>query len=121
MLNKLILIFLFFIIFVGCNSSEEEMYTNNKLDYYFDSAYDSNIPKEKRINQLDSAIGIIEETSLNDSILFKNYFKVANRYFSLLEYEKYKTISKKILKLSVDKRDSLTIAKAEYYLGDYYF
>lgn len=121
MLNKFILILLFFVTFVGCNSSEEDTYTNSKLDYYFDSAYDSNIPKEKRISQLDSAIEIVEKNSLNDSILFKNYFKVANRYFSLLEYEKYKTISKKILKLSLDKKDSLTIAKAEYYLGDYYF
>ena len=39
----------------------------------------------------------------------------------VLEYEKYKEITNKVLEISKSNKDSLNIARAEYYLGDYYF
>ena len=38
-----------------------------------------------------------------------------------MEYDNYKVVTNKILKISESNKDSLNIAKAEYYLGDYYF
>jgi signal transduction histidine kinase len=79
-----------------------------------------NLDKNIRMKYIDSANSIIESNIKEDSTKIKNYFKVANRVFMMMEYEQYKTISNKIIKIAKAKNDSLNTAKAEYYLGDYY-
>ena len=118
---KQIIILFGFIFLVGCNSNEKSPVIQKKLDYYFENSSKANLDKEIRLKYIDSAKNIIQEASENDSIKIKNYFKLANRYFILLEYEKYKETTNKILNISKSNNDSLNIAKAEYYLGDYYF
>lgn len=116
------IIILFGLIFlVGCNSNEKDPVIRKKLDAYFENSSNVNLNKEIRLKYIDSAKNIIQEASENDSIKIKNYFKLANRYFILLEYDKYKETTNKILDISKSINDSLNIAKAEYYLGDYYF
>ena len=94
---------------------------NNKLDYHFNEAYNLNLSKDERVRHVDSASLIVNNESKSDSLKLKNIFKVANRYYALLEYEKYFHTSKQALNLSNEVKDTLQIAKAEYYLGDYYF
>jgi len=106
---------------VGCNSNEKNPVIQKKLDAYFENSSNVNLDKEIRLKYIDSAENVIHEVSENDSIKIKNYFKVANRYFMLLEYEKYKETTNTILEISKSNKDSLNLAKAEYYLGDYYF
>ena len=118
---KQIIVLFGFIFLVGCNSKEENPVIQKKLDAYFENSSNVNLNKEIRLKYIDSAKNIIHEASKNDSIKIKNYFKLANRYFILLEYEKYKETTSKILEISKSINDSLNIAKAEYYLGDYYF
>lgn len=117
-MKQIIFLFSFFFL-VGCNSNEELSSVQTKLDFYFEKSSDVNQDNEMRLKFLDSANVLIPNG--NDSIKTKNYFKLANRYFTLLEYEKYKETTNKVLKLSEANKDSLNIAKAEYYLGDYYF
>ena len=118
---KQIIILFGFIFLVGCNSNEKNPVIQKKLDIYFENSSNVNLDKEIRLKYIDSAKNIIQEASENDSIKIKNYFKLANRYFILLEYDKYKETTTKILNISESINDSLNIAKAEYYLGDYYF
>ena len=118
---KQIIILFGFIFLVGCNSNEQSPIIRKQLDAYFENSSKANLDKEVRLKYIDSAKNIIQEASENDSIKIKNYFKLANRYFILLEYEKYKETTNKILNISKSNNDSLNIAKAEYYLGDYYF
>jgi signal transduction histidine kinase len=106
---------------VGCNSNEKNPVIQKKLDAYFENSSNVNLDKEIRLKYIDSARNAIQKASDNDSIKIKNYFKIANRYFVLLEYEKYKEITNTILEISTSNKDSLNLAKAEYYLGDYYF
>jgi signal transduction histidine kinase len=106
---------------VGCNSNENNPVIQKKLDAYFENSSNVNLDKEIRLKYIDSAKNAIQKASDNDSIKIKNYFKLANRYFILLEYEKYKETTNTILEISTSNKDSLNIAKAEYYLGDYYF
>ena len=106
---------------MGCNSNEKNPVIQKKLDAYFENSSNVNLDKEIRLKYIDSAENVIHEVSENDSIKIKNYFKVANRYFMLLEYEKYKKTTNTILEISKSNKDSLNLAKAEYYLGDYYF
>ena len=109
------------ILLIGCNSDADKSFSNEKIDFYFNEAYNTNLSNQQRLKYVDSALIIVEKQNNNDTLKTKNYFKVANRYFMLLEYEKYKEVTKKILTKSEFENDSLSIAKAEYYLGDYYF
>lgn len=118
---KQFVVLFFLLFFIGCTSDEEMAISKNKLIIYFDRASDANFSNEERLKYIDSANLIVEKFSNKDSLKAKNYFKVANRYFMLLEYEKYRDVTKKILTISESQNDSANIAKAEYYLGDYYF
>lgn len=108
-------------LFIGCNSDVDKSFSNEKLEFYFNEAYNTNLSNQKREKYVDSALKIVEKQNDKDTLKTKNYFKVANRYFMLLEYEKYKQVTKKILSISLLNQDTLSLAKAEYYLGDYYF
>ncbi|MFD2908485.1 tetratricopeptide repeat protein [Flavobacterium ardleyense] len=119
-MKQIIIIFSIFLL-LGCKPEEDKSVSQEKLDLYFDKGADVNLSNIERLSFVDSAAVFIENIYGNDSLKTDNYFKIANRYFSLLEYEKYKTITDKVLKFTQSNRDSLNIAKAEYYLGDYYF
>ncbi|WP_333807654.1 ATP-binding protein [Flavobacterium sp.] len=118
---KQIIIVVLVFLFIGCNSDVDKSFSNEKLEFYFNEAYNTNLSNQKREKYVDSALKIVEKQNDKDTLKTKNYFKVANRYFMLLEYEKYKQVTKKILSISLLNQDTLSLAKAEYYLGDYYF
>lgn len=91
------------------------------MNVHFEEAYNLNLSVEDRLKHVDSANWLVDNQEESDSLKLKNVFKVANRYFTLLAYDKYFEVSKKALQLSRKRKDTLQIAKAEYYLGDYYF
>lgn len=119
-MKQVITLFSFFIL-VGCNSNEDKAINQKKLEAYFKNSSNINLDKVTRLKFIDSAEQLIENSNYSDSLKIKNYFKIANRYFGVLEYEKYKEITNKVLEISKSNKDSLNIARAEYYLGDYYF
>ena len=119
-MKQVITLFSFFIL-IGCNSNEDKAINQKKLDAYFENSSNINLDKVTRLKFIDSAEQLIESSNYSDSLKIKNYFKIANRYFGVLEYEKYKEITNKVLEISKSNKDSLNIARAEYYLGDYYF
>ena len=119
-MKQVITLFSFFIL-IGCNSNEDKAINQKKLDAYFENSSNINLDKVTRLKFIDSAEQLIENSNYSDSLKIKNYFKIANRYFGVLEYEKYKEITNKVLEISKSNKDSLNIARAEYYLGDYYF
>ncbi|NJM81011.1 MAG: hypothetical protein HC854_17920 [Flavobacterium sp.] len=73
-----------------------------------------------RVRFGDLAYDIIKKQK-NDSLTRRNYFKIANRYFPLYELEKYKKVTKEVLELGKESNDSTTVARALYYMGDYFF
>lgn len=106
----------------SCNREDESLRNStSKLDFHFSEAYNLELSKEERLRHVDSAKLIVNLQPEKDSLKLKNVFKVANRYFTLLEYDSYFKVSKSALLLAKNKKDTLQIAKAEYYLGDYYF
>lgn len=109
------------LLFISCNRKDDNIIFNNKLESHFDEAYNLDLSVEERIKHVDSAYNLVDSQSQSDSLKLRNIFKTANRYYALLQYDKYFVVSKKALELSKEKEDTLQIAKAEYYLGDYYF
>jgi len=56
----------------------------------------------------------------NDSTLRNTLFKVAGNYYNLNRTKKYYQVSKKLHELAIAKKDTAHIARALYYIGDYY-
>ena len=119
-----ILLFFILLIFINCSNEKREdtelSKSNQKIDNYLSLAQKESIPTEMKIRFADLAYETIKKQQ-NDSLTRRNFFKVANRYFPLYELEKYKKVTNVVLELGKQSKDSTTIARALYYLGDYYF
>lgn len=119
-MKNIIFYFIAFSFFVSC--SKDGAFDNDyKLDYFFDQVYSDNLEKDIKLSYLDSARVIVSMQDNLDSTKITNTFKIANRLYTLLEFNDYLEVSREALRLSKLQKDSLGFAKAEYYIGDYYF
>ena len=95
---------------------------NNEINRKMDSSlFQSDIYKKRnsleKINFLDSLVNISSQNK-NDS-LYRNFlFDLSNEYFYNNENNKSYSISQKVLNLSINANDTLSIAKAYSYIGD---
>lgn len=106
----------------GCSKTKDnfsEKSVSDTLDSYLRLANEDTLPYESRFDYNKKAFAIIINQD-NDSISRKNLFKVANRYFNMNNIEEYQKISKIIIEKSKQGNDTLSIAKAYSYLGDYF-
>ena len=71
------------LVLFGCNSNESNSLIEEKLEKYYDNGSNISLDRETRLKYIDSAKGLAKISIKNDSILIKNYFKVANRYFGI--------------------------------------
>ncbi|RKS99280.1 tetratricopeptide repeat-containing sensor histidine kinase [Flavobacterium sp. 123] len=116
---SLLLILLFF----GCNKEKEGISSNSStkdsLSLYFSLANDIKLPliKKQQYNQKAFAI-IIEQP--NDSLNRVNLFKVANRYYNMNDWQGFNKTVGVVLEKSKSSNDTINMAKAYIYLGDYY-
>lgn len=118
---SLLVMILFFVNCVNKKSKEQIVdEENRKINNYLSLAQKESISKDMRIRFGDLAYETVKKQK-NDSLTRRNYFKVANRYFSLYELDKYKRVTKEVYYLGKQSQDSSTIARAMYYFGDYYF
>lgn len=108
--------------FVSCNDDNAtfvEKINDDSLNFYFDKANDERLDFKSRHNAADSIKNIIS-IQPNDSLNRKNYFKLANRYFNMNAMDEYKKTTEIIISNSKKAKDSVSLAKAYSYLGDYY-
>ncbi|WP_428230945.1 tetratricopeptide repeat-containing sensor histidine kinase [Flavobacterium sp.] len=122
-LSQILLLLLLFLILFGCtNNKNEEMYLNSRKDSlstYLSLANDLNLPFEYKQKYNKKAFDIIKN-QIDDSIKKVNLFKVANRYYNMSDWQSFKSVSKLVLEESINSKDSINMAKAYIYLGDYY-
>lgn len=117
-----ILLFLFLILF-GC-TKKSDFYKNtnsskDSLPVYLSLANDINLPYKFKQQYNEKALSIILNEK-DDSLNKVNLFKVANRYYNMNDLKSYGRISKLIVKRAQNSNDSVNLAKAYTYLGDYY-
>ncbi|GAA4129405.1 sensor histidine kinase [Flavobacterium chungbukense] len=91
----------------------------DSLPVYLSLANEDSIPLKFRQNYNLKALNIILNQK-DDSINKVNLFKVANRYYNMSNWKSYLNTTKLILERSEKSRDSVNMAKAYTYLGDYY-
>lgn len=123
MKNNLYIIVLFLLTVLGCtkksavnslsNSSEDS------LTSYLSKANDFGATTKKRQEYIQKAFNIVIEQD-NDSLQRANLFRIANRYYNLNDWNKYREIAQIVLKKAKTVNDSASTSKAYSYLGDYY-
>jgi signal transduction histidine kinase len=108
---------------IGCtdkNKSKENIESSkDSLEMYLSLANDIRLPIEFKQKYNRKAFEIIVNQK-EDSINKINLFKIANRYYNMTDWKGYFTTTKLILELSQESNDTVNIAKAYTYLGDYY-
>lgn len=110
-------------VFLGC-TKKTGLDTNtissaDSLPIYLSLANQDSIPFKIKQNYNLKALNIILSQK-DDSINKVNLFKVANRYYNMSDWKAYFNTTKLILERSEKSKDSVHMATAYTYLGDYY-
>lgn len=117
---KQLLLFLFVILLFACNKTTQKADAKkDSLEVYLDIAHDIKVGNGNRLKSNDKALKIVLNQK-NDSLNRINFFKIANQYRNILQFDKFKSTTFYALKLSENTNDSIRIAKAYSYLRDYY-
>jgi signal transduction histidine kinase len=108
-------LFLFLILFLAISC-----YKNNTSDYLFIQSQKytqlNSAQKEKYLDSLES----ISKSLPNDTITHRLLFDLAGEYYYLNRLQKSLKVSKKVFHLTSELKDSMSIAKSLYYIGDCY-
>ncbi len=119
--NLIVLLFIFF--FVGCSNEEKIISANdlkhNLIEDYLKKVKNNQSTKEERKINLEKAYGIYS-TLKNDSYKIEKIHEISVGYYSIKDFEAYKDMNEKALKISISISDSLNMAKSYAYLGIYY-
>jgi signal transduction histidine kinase len=111
------------VVFFGCTknkvANQKFISSEDSLSTYLTLANDDGLPfnYKKKYNQKALAIILNQK---DDSINKVNLFKIANRYYNMNDWKGYFQTSKLILERSKNSHDTVNMAKAYTYLGDYY-
>lgn len=117
-LKFLICVFVLLII-VSCKDKNSNVYQKSDLLGLLkkvETLTTSESKKEKYLDELSLKL----QSEKNDSLTRSLHFKIAYHYYNLNLLDKYLSKSKNIYQLAVEVKDKKHIAKALYYLGDYY-
>lgn len=121
--NNCLILFLLSVVFFGCTTKDREnknvKLSEDSLATYLSLANDINLPFKYKQDYNKKAFDIIINQK-DDSLNKVNLFRIANRYYNMSDWSSYLQTTKLVLERSKNSRDSVNMAKAYGYLGDYY-
>jgi len=121
--NKCLILTSIFILLFGCSKKksvdDSDAVQTDSLSIYLSLANDVNLSYNEKQLYNKKALNIIIGQK-DDSLNKVNLFKIANRYYNMSDWDSYKSTSYLILDRSEKSKDSVNLAKAYTYLGDYY-
>ena len=110
-------------VFLGCTQKKTDnqliQTSNDSLPVYFTLANDFNLSRQKRLEYIRKANDIVISHK-NDSLNRVDLFKIANRYYNIGDWKEYSKTVNLVLNNSENAGDTISMAKAYGYLGDYY-
>ena len=120
--KKILFIVFTCVLFFSCRkiSEKNELELYNKIDTLLAKANDDLLDKKLRLVFTDSVYSLLKNIK-SDSVHKHYEFKIANRYYNLNLFEKYKNTTLQIQKKAIATNDSLTQANCNYNLGGYYY
>ncbi|MBP2833987.1 sensor histidine kinase [Aquimarina sp. U1-2] len=109
--------------FIGCNDGnktiDDKDLKSNIINSYIKNSKNSKNSFEDRIDNLEKAYNL--NSTLDDSsIKVDKIHEISFAYYSLQDFDRYREMNEKALKLSKLMNDSLNIAESYTYLGLYY-
>lgn len=107
-------LFFLFLIFLSCRNDEVQ----NNNDLQFLKEYEK-VSNNKKSNFLDSVFLASSKIKV-DSIRLKVLFSIAAEHFYIKNNEASRIVSKKAFEIAAKQKDSLSIGRALYYIGDCY-
>lgn len=117
------ILFLLLVVFFGCTKTKivkQKVNTSeDSLSTYLTLANDDHLPFAYKNKYNQKAFAIIM-TQKDDSLNKVNLFKIANRYYNMNNWQSFRDTAELILERSKNSRDTVNMAKAYTYLGDYY-
>ncbi|WP_103865635.1 sensor histidine kinase [Aquimarina sp. I32.4] len=123
MLKILYRLVIVILLIISCNDSnkpiENKELKTNLINSYIKKAEDKNNTIEDRKENLDKAYSIYA-TLNDDSFKIQKIHKISLVYYGMKEYDSYRRMNEKALKVSKSINDSLSIASSYAYLGIYY-
>jgi len=120
--NNCLILTTILILLFGCSKkkgNDNHAVQTDSLSIYLSLANDISLSYEEKQSYNKKALNIIIDQK-DDSLNKVNLFKIANRYYNMSDWDSYKSTSYLILDRSEKSKDSVNLAKAYTYLGDYY-
>ena len=119
---KIKILALVILVFISCKQEKNiniEPPLSKKVDSLFSVAHNNTLSIETRkaaINNIENYLNQRE----NDSTKRRNFLKVANRYFSINDYNSYYESAKIANELAIKAQDTFITARSYMYLGKYF-
>lgn len=117
--HNILWLFTILILITGCQKKADDD-LKKRFVSILNNIDNVKIKASDKINTLDTLNRYLLKHE-NDSINRNLLFKVANKYYSLGDLEKYKITTKKIFELANVKKDTAQTAKSLYYIGNYHY
>ncbi|ESU29170.1 signal transduction histidine kinase [Flavobacterium limnosediminis JC2902] len=121
-MEKKILLFFLIMVLIGCNRKEEITLSKSEkseINTLIEKSNDFKLSKTSRLNFTKEAYKLLN--GKKDSVSIGYLLKVADRFYNVGEYDEFFKISRNIYQLSIDKKDSINIAKSLSNIADYHF
>ncbi len=109
----------FFLLIISCQKKKDTIDYKNKITKVLNNLDLSNLKEDGKEKLLDSLSQNLLNQN-NDSINRNLLFKVVDKYYSINKNEKFLNLTNKLLALSIEKNDTIHIAKSFYYTGNYH-
>lgn len=116
-------IFLLFPFFLACDHfmgpKDLSFNINDSIQFYAQQANDFSLDEDERKLYIEKALRLTAGQPM-DSLNFINYYYIAFSYANANDYDNYKKILNQTLTFAKIENDTVNLARAYSYLGDYY-
>lgn len=114
-----IIVFFFFSCSDSRNSNLSSDIKKDSIDFYLKKAFDFSLSNEEIEKNTLNAQRLIKQTKIDSAYILNNFY-VAFSYDNIGKSDLFKKINLEMIDVSIDLNDSLNLARAYTYLGEYH-
>lgn len=106
--------------FCSCNKQVDKQVVYSEVEKKIEKANDASLTDSLRLKSLDNAVNVLSDLP-KDSVAIKLYRSAAVGYYDLNHLDKTIDLSRKIITMSLEASDSVSLGKAYYYSALSYY
>lgn len=115
----LLLVFSFFSCSDKRNSNLNSDIKKDSIDFYLKKAFDFSLSNEEIEKNTQNAQRLLKQTKIDSTYILNNFY-IAFSYDNIGKSELFKKINLEMIDVSINLNDSLNLARAYTYLGEYH-